>query len=164
MEVKEGERATVKLPASAVKPVWALCSECVRTCAYWCAFAQSALTPFKVTASWGEHPCGDQCPAHTHPYFTLLLFLLYCPLNLPLTFHVSFYTASLSLSLSPLLLLYIHFLMTEDAKKQPWLPPSSIPLSLPTLSFLSWLPTRLSNSFCHLCRPLSDQWRHIMFP
>lgn len=51
MEVKEGERATVKLPASAVKAVWALCSECVRTCAHWCAFAQSALTPFKVTAS-----------------------------------------------------------------------------------------------------------------
>lgn len=46
-----GREGYSKMPASAVKPVWALCSECVCTCAHWCAFAQSALTPFKVTAS-----------------------------------------------------------------------------------------------------------------
>lgn len=46
-----GRNGCSKMPASAVKPVWALCRECVRTCAHWCAFAQSALTPFKVTAS-----------------------------------------------------------------------------------------------------------------
>lgn len=49
--VEGGREGSSKMPASAVKPVWALCSECVRTCAHWCAFAQSALTPFKVTAS-----------------------------------------------------------------------------------------------------------------
>lgn len=68
-----GRKGCSKMPASAVKPVWALCSECVRTCAHWCAFAQSALTLFKVTVSGGEHPHGDQCPANTHACFTLLL-------------------------------------------------------------------------------------------
>lgn len=48
---ERGRKGCSKMPASAVKAVWALCRECVRTCAHWCAFAQSALTPFKVTAS-----------------------------------------------------------------------------------------------------------------
>lgn len=46
-----GRKGYSKMLASAVKPVWALCSECVLTCAHWCAFAKSAVTPFKVTAS-----------------------------------------------------------------------------------------------------------------
>lgn len=74
-----GREGCIKMPASAVKPVWALCSECVRTWAHWRAFAQSAVTPFKVTVSWGEHPHRDQCPASMHAYFTLLLCLLQCP-------------------------------------------------------------------------------------
>lgn len=53
---EEGREGCNKVPLSAVKPVWALYSECVRTCARWWAFAQSALTPFKVTLSWASPP------------------------------------------------------------------------------------------------------------
>lgn len=36
MDGAEGGREGYnKVPLSAVKPVWALCSECVRTCAHW---------------------------------------------------------------------------------------------------------------------------------
>lgn len=86
-QAEEGGRESCsKMPASAVKPVWALCSECVRTCAHWCAFAQSALTPFKVTVSWGEHPHCDQRPASpaaafcftVSPPFNLQFLLLSC--------------------------------------------------------------------------------------
>lgn len=80
--IEGGTEGYSKMLASAIiKPVCALCSDCFCTCAHWWAFAQSALTPFKVTASWGEHPHDRQCPGNANYYFSLLCCLLYCPLK-----------------------------------------------------------------------------------
>lgn len=130
-----------EMPVSAVKPIWALCRECVCTCANWCAFAQSALTPFKVTVSWDEHPRGDQCPAntlHLHHLPCLSPVLSAPPLTFQLPLLFSFYP--------------IHLLMNQETQKLPC--PCCTPAPL-FESHLFWLPTRMSTVPFTFCSPLS---------
>lgn len=77
-ELKKGREVCNKVPLSAVNPVWALCSECVRTCTRWWAFAQSALTPFKVTASWASPPHPKLTTSVQQTYPSSAFFSLSC--------------------------------------------------------------------------------------